>query len=341
MNNQDIDFTEDFKEVEARTKNINEKLKLYKNKALELQHQLELRESSVRAAEQRARDAEERAEEAEANYKKALDLKQGQYEQLIHDLFEAPQKELTDHMEAHSKHSYRTTMITAVGSIIISLIVSLVFQIQSSNSTNNLIARMEDSRAALEESQQTTKDLFHKLDLLNESVWEADATVKKLAQIIHEEEKTFNNYQSENDIALLFKMRMNSKTADVKYDDFIKAFTVSGKIKKELRPDEDKLRNWDIQFMELCKKAVASLKLKTANTSITNTSSRSKTDANANVNATVSISNREKQYYTYKVESDDTNYGEWGFNTLSTYDALVKAFQNELDSVEKRINVNK
>lgn len=164
MKNVEVDLVKELEELENKAKNIDEVVRLYKNRVLELQSQIQLAELSIKEAENRAHSAEELAHSAQQQYRKAIELKDGQYEQLIHDLFEAPQRQLVRHMEGQSRKSNARTVSIAILSIIISTIitasVSAYFQPQSSASTNELLAKMNLTMNSVESMKVTQKPLL-------------------------------------------------------------------------------------------------------------------------------------------------------------------------------------
>lgn len=188
---------------------------------------------------------------------------------------------------------------------------------------------------------------------MTENIWATDPNVKRIVKIIDEQRTKFNGYQSKNDLVMLFKMQMNIQIVDVKYNDYLKAFRVS-KINKEFIPaNEDELKKWDIEYMELCKVAVTHLKTRIDSKPFSLSdynfnagrlelkTNRMNSSANTNMSNAL-VTKEERQFSKYKTESDATNYIGWEMNaTLSTYGKLLDAFQKELEAIEKRINFNK
>src|SRR5438309_3238615 len=130
----------------------------------------------------------------------------------------------------------------------------MYFQIQSSHSSQNLIRGME-------ENQRAVNGLLTKVDSVNENIWATDNNIKKIVQLIDDGRKDFRNYQSKNDVALFFKVRMSRSTSDVKYGDYLKAFKVS-KVNDQFIPSVDELKRWDMEYLELCKTAIKQLENK-------------------------------------------------------------------------------
>src|SRR5256885_1825309 len=161
MSDSEIDFAEDVEVIGTRTKNVEAKLEKAQERILELQGKLDLLGLSVKEAEQRARSAEALAEKARESYRKAIELKDGQYEDLIRDLFKAPQKELVGHMETQSRKANARTVSVAIASILITTIagglLAVYSQRQNAISTNALIAKMERNLTS-------TNDLVSRMD---------------------------------------------------------------------------------------------------------------------------------------------------------------------------------
>ena len=319
MKHQDKNLIKQLEEFEANAKNINEIVEVYKNIIRELQSQKVLTELAVTQAEERARSAEKLAQQANNKYQKAIELQTGQYQQLIHDLFEEPKIKLESSMRKQSNISNIITMSIATLSIVISLLFSIYFQNESSRSMSKLIAKME-------ESSNSVNDLITKMDrsaaqtdIVIENIWSNDPAIKKLVLLISQEGKNFSNYQTHNDLALVYKMRMSDKTPNTKYSDFIKAFRVAGINKKIIPSSEDELRRWDTEYLELCKKAVDILRGKNPNEA---------------------ASDVERRFATYEIVGDETDYSLWEWKDL-TYGEVLDRFQEELDIVQKRINFNK
>lgn len=340
MSNPQTDLLKAFEELQAKFNEVRDQVEAYKREAQEA-------EKIAKAAEQSAKSAQQLASEADDKYKKALELKGGQYEQLIHDLFEAPQKELVRQMETHSRRSHFTTMLTAVGSIVITLLLSMYFQIQSSHSSQNLIRGME-------ENQRAVNGLLTKVDSVNENIWATDNNIKKIVQLIDDGRKDFRNYQSKNDVALFFKVRMSNSTSDVRYGDYLKAFKVS-KVNDQFIPTVEELKRWDMEYIELCKTAIKQLETKVNIPKLPyrliynpitkmydfkeSISTPNANNSNSNMVATVK-NDEEKRFRTYKAESDLTDYEAWGWNGDLTYSSLLGNFRRELEAVEKRIKIN-
>ena len=121
----------------------------YEKRISDLENQLKITEESVETSEERAKLAEDRARQADEKYQKAIELKEGEYKQLILDLFEVPKEKLINHIKEQSNASNNLTKLTAVISIFLSLLISYgisyyfqskseVFSIKIENSTNNL-----------------------------------------------------------------------------------------------------------------------------------------------------------------------------------------------------------
>jgi len=315
----EVDFVKELQDLEARAKNIDEKARLYKNRILEQQLQIQETEASVKEAEMRASAAEKLAAEANAKYRKAIELKEGQYVQLIHDLFERPQKELTSHtkqqsdkllskMTAQSRVSNSKTVRVAILSIVLStltsLLLSLYFQSQNAKSMHDLVERVNS--------------VADRTEVVVENISDADPLIKRLSEFISKNRSEFSGYKTKSDLALAYKMRIGREAGSARYADIIKALRVAG-ISKDSIPNVDLLKHWDDEYVQLCQNAVNQVSTK---------------------NMTQPASDEDRLFRTFKTANDDTDYGGWAWTGQLSNEAVRNAFQYDLNSAQKRIAFN-
>lgn len=347
----------DFDALKAQFAEMSEQVERYKNEA-------QRAEKRTEEAERKILTAENLAKEADKKYKEALELKKGQYQELIHDLFQEPQNTLINRMQKESMRSFLITMITAIGSIVIGFLISMYFQNQSTRASQDLIKKMESNLETTGQSVTKLDAVVTKMDKVVDAIWKAaaDINVKKIVGIIAREKKGFNDYPSKNDVVLMYKVQASKEIPDVKYGELLIAFRSSTIIKEEFAPtSEEQFKKWDAEYLELCKKAVDQLekKVKTfvtvdrrydsfTNSNVfignTNTSSSNRILSNSNVSVYDAIVEEKfaKLYNTYKSEGDETDYRDlgWSNSTNLTYADLIRYLKTRIEAIEKRIDYN-
>lgn len=322
MQRSDIDINKKIEEFRNSAKGIHEIVESYESRITELQSFLDQAENSISAAEERTKLAEEQAERAKEKYKQAIELQEGQYVQLIHDLFEAPRNELErsikeqtkksrEELERSIKHqSRRSNVITvtiAVASISLSIMISIISTSSGSNSRT-----LETLESRTETIESRTKNII-------ELISNDDPKLKEMIGRIMRNKSEFNNYQTKNDLAYAYKVRLSVGSTNVKYADYILAMKLVG-IQQSITPNEEELRRWDAEFIELCRNAVNTLKQKNGTDKVQN--------------------DEEKNFQTYKSQNDTTDYNGWGWHSDLTYAQLASYFQSRLDTQEKQLNYN-
>jgi hypothetical protein len=153
-------------------------------------------------AEARFKSAEKRAREAEEKLQKAMEFKSGQYQQLIHDLFEAPKSNLEESIKSQSRRSTLVTMIVASLSIVITLAITGWSISNSSNSTKALLSQTDQMLTRMD---QTTDNLVSRIDQTTatviDNIYRNNPHVVSIVEKIVDEKDKFRGFATKNDLS--------------------------------------------------------------------------------------------------------------------------------------------
>lgn len=317
----DIDLKQLDEEASASTASLSKIAQLYKQAIVDLEKQRSESELALEEAEARFRKAEKRAQEADENYRKAIDLKRGQYEQLIHDLFETPKNNLEQSIKRQSRRTNRLTMIVAILSIVISLAITVWSVSNSSNSTSAVLSKTDD---LLSKMDKTTDNLVSRIDQTTgtviDNIYRNNPRVVNIMERIVDEKKNFRDFATKNDLALAYKMRLGSSFSSIKYEEYVQAFKYAG-VDMKMISDANELRRWDTEYLELCKNALKKIQA---------------------MKPDDKIEDQDRRIGTFKSYSDSTDYDGWGQHKEDMkYADLISFYQNELSKFQKRLDLNK
>jgi hypothetical protein len=293
MDTKEVKVSKIIEELRAGTKSLDDIFETYESRIRALKAQLQDAESQTNEAESKAKTANEK-------YQKAIDLKRGQYDQLIRDLFETPSENLERSIKNQSRRSTYITLAVALVSILISILITILSTAENSKSIESLLSRLDKIESKTDSMVTISKE----------------SQIKRLVDEITVSKYDFSNYRTQKDLSLAYKMRIGNQP-DVTYEDFITAFKLAGLPQDVVPADEDTLSTWDYEFTELCRNALRTIREK---------------DRSANVEEI------DRKYATFKLKSDATDYDGWGFPDPSfTYSDLEKSYKGALDTFEKRM----
>lgn len=307
--------------VKEGTEALSNAVQLYTQELAELETQKAKLERALEEAEVRFRSAEKRAQEAEENLQKAMEFKSGQYQQLIHDLFEAPKNNLEQSIKSQSRRSTLVTMIVASLSIVITLAITGWSISNSSNSTKALLSKTDQM---LQRMDQTTDNLVSRIDqttaIVIDNIYRNNPHVVSIMEKIVDEKDKFRGFATKNDLALAYKMRLGSSFLSIKYEEYVQAFKYAG-IDPNMISDANELRKWDTEYLELCKNALSRIQA---------------------MKPDDKVEDQDRRFGTFKSFSDSTDYDGWQWNKEDMkYAELVSFYQNELSKFQKRLELNK
>ena len=241
--------------IETGATEISNRVKQYEEKIAELHTQIGQAELDKGIAEKSAAEANEK-------FQKAMQLQSGQYQQLILELFEIPKNNLENSIRNQSRRSNRITFLVAVLSILASIVVSLILMKDSSKTINNLISQQNQILSSMKEidaRSQITLSKFDntvnslrtiegKTDFVIENMALNNPQITRVVELLHKEGAGF---KSKNDFILAYRFRICPNVSGLKYEDYLKAFSIA-KLPQEIVPTSpDELRQNDLQYIEL------------------------------------------------------------------------------------------
>lgn len=289
----DIDWQKLAEEATASNATLSNTVQVYTQALANLETKRKESERDLEEAEARLRDADKRAEEAEALYKKAIALKDGQYEQLIRDLFETPKDNLEQSIKAQSGRSILVTMIVAILSIVISLAMTGWSVSNSSGSTKALLSKTDQMLTRMD---QTTDNLVLRIDQTTatviDNIGRNNPRVVNIMERVFDETKAFRHFATKNDLALAYKMRFGSSFPLFRYEEYVQAFKYAG-IDMKMISDANELRQWDRDYVELCKSALRKVQA---------------------MKPDDKLEDQDRRIGTFKSLTDSTDYGSWEWN---------------------------
>jgi hypothetical protein len=217
----------------------------YKTKIQQLESEKKLRDEEVQQLIQGKEKAEKEAELANEKADKAKDFKNEIYASLTRELFDNPKNELKSDIIEQARRSNRAAYITAITSIILSLLITIYTQVESFKSTqktnsliettnNNFSNMLSETKEIMNRTNDNFSKVLTKIDtnmIRNMNIVKAtlpfDYKQKILSGRIAELSSDFSNYASKEDIALCYKIFLAEEFPEEKYEDFIRSFKIS------------------------------------------------------------------------------------------------------------------
>lgn len=335
MSNEEPDLLQIIENIRSGAIDLYATLRQYESRIAELQ-------SQISQAELYKHVAEKRAAEAQENYKKAIELQTGQYQQLIRELFDPPKAALERSIKSQatfmestirkqSRFSNVTTVLVAVVSVVIGIAISWVFQKDSSETMDRLVmqqgqivdsmkevdAKNQAAMAKFDNTVSSLQAIEGKTDFVIENMALSNPQISKVVDLLNREKA---NLRTKNDLLLAYRFKISPNIENLKYEDYIKAFNIV-KLPAWIAPSSpDELRHIDTQYIQLCKNAMGIITAK---------------------NGTEKPQDNEVYFGTYKASTDPTEYNKWKWTgTTLTYSDLFTRFQGQLNIVQKQVAYN-
>lgn len=190
--------------------------------------------STVDKLEKEVQSAKSAEKETKEKLEKALRFKEGQYTELIQELFSEP-----------TKKSFRYTLLTAIISIIASAIISMLI-------TN------QQNQKAIASVEEITKDSIFRLELNTDNIlekyqFETIPIAYVLDTLLNYENNPENSkIRDKNSLSRVYKMILVQQFPKFTPDVFLKAFYVVNSISKKVVKAKD-LKSWDLEILGLYK----------------------------------------------------------------------------------------
>lgn len=295
----------------------------------------------LRESEEKATNAQKAEKKALINYEKAIDLRNGQYSELISDIFERPKEDLVRNIKKYSIIGFATTTCFAIAGILVSLYFSfgavrdareigketrqelgkISGNIRSlSASTVRDVQKigerthqeLDEITSNIQRSRKTVENLVNLLAL-------SDSSVMKILRQISANKKRFNNYATDNHMGLAFKIDLTRNGGPAYYDQYLVAFRIFG-ILREDSMSVDVLRKWDHDAIRLYEHWFEEIK---------------------ELDGPIALKSSHRKWSQFATKDDNTHYGSWWIpaETL-TYQKLREFIRERIDVHKKQVDKN-
>lgn len=318
-----LDFRKTLDSLRASAQDVDALIRHYEARINQLETLKEEAEEAASKSQAQIYEAENKAQLAINQYQKALALREGEYQGLIRDLFEAPQQNLeksireqTEESKRNLEHSIRQesqrtnkiTLSVAVLSILASIVMSIVFQLLTYRTTESLVASVK----AVEGRTQT----------LVANIWQNDPRIAEVVREIQKHRRDFKDYGSVGDISLMYKLKLIGHT-DIAYSEIVQAFEYAG-IDRRLIPKKEQLKKWDEEYLALCEASV-----------------RRYSNIYSTGKFKEKVADDDRQIGSFRSKEDKTDYGGWRWAEEDlTYQDLYGIWTNQAARIRARMNIN-
>lgn len=255
----EFDVRENLEAIRKHSDEVHKVVLYYEEKIGTLQAQ-------IAEAESRARDADNQARAAEEKYRKAIELKDGQYENLIRDIFEIPQGKLENSIKSSSRMSYVVTAVVAVASIIIGLLTTLYTQKSGERILDSLSLSVKHSEMKVREMEGRVGELAtninglgHKTEQLVNAGWRGVDNISVLVTTINGLRGDFGNYATKNDVALMYLHRLVGGIGNYTYREYVLAMRFAGIPQVSLPTAPVELKKWELETIGMLDRRIAEL----------------------------------------------------------------------------------
>ena len=304
MNDNTNDIEGKLAAFKKSAKSVDDIVRMYESKIEKMRSDNDKAVEATRLAKQQTANAELQSKEALDKYNKALSLRDGQYEQLIRDLFETPKVNLENSIKKQSRNSNRLTLMISTMSILTTLGVAMYSLYRSSDSIDTLL--------------EMVRSINQRTDAVVDNMLHSDPNALMISNTLRSVDRQFSRYGTQNDVRLAYIIKVGAIAPAISYKDYIKAFRYAG-IAEQFIPSEQMLERWDREYIELCDHAIRMLEPKPGD---------------------AIHKDGEEEFNRYKTDADSTNFGGWGFSNAKTYAGLSQAFRYERDRFQNQLDFN-
>lgn len=313
MEKPEINIEESIKGLRKHSDEIFKVTSFYEKRISELQEHI------VRA-QRVSREAEQKAKLAEEKYQKALSLKGGQYESLIRDIFETPREKLESSIKTQSK----TTNIVTAGVAILSIVISILVTSLSQMDTNNLIEWIKHDISKIKGFQKNNEEKFNAIQetkenvkIVAETTWRSDKNLRSLVEKILSVKENFNNYSNKFAVARMYLHRLLGHDGHHRYSDYIMAMKFANISTQSLPTNASELKLWEEEMILVLNEGIEIMTKKGLNKV---------------------IPPGHYKYRDFKIQNAIVDQGAWGYTIDKDNSTTYEVFVGWLKNKKKKMN---
>ena len=248
--------------------------------------------------------AKKETEDARQKLRKALDFKEGEYVELISELFTEPKNELVRSFRSWAKKGAVATLCCTAAALGVSLYVS--------TDTRKELAALS------REVAETTRSIDVSLGMLGLSM----EGITEITQVLANVRDKHSSFVSRNDVALAYLMELVTKVGPEHYVVYLGAFRSFG-IDDDAVPSQTNLHTWDQEAVDLYARWLQALRGRSG---------------------IIPKGSSDRQFGTFAAEGGTVQYGSWEFTTQGlTYDGLRRTLETRrakhIDQMELNVQV--
>lgn len=166
--------------IEDIIKELEDQIDIYKKESEGLTEKIKQNKIDLQTAHEKLKSDQIKIKAAEEKYRKAIDLKNGEYQGIISEIFEKPQEKILEEIKQESNKSNNWTSLIAIISIIITVLISLLMQNSTNNNTDRRLKEINTEITSF-------KDDFYFLKLNEKIINDTSVIqiVKKIKSVIY------------------------------------------------------------------------------------------------------------------------------------------------------------
>ena len=287
----------EYKDLTTQLQSMSKELSEAVESIARLQVHVEEQQTALGIAEKETKDARQKL-------RKALDFKEGEYVELISELFTEPKNELVQSIRSWSKRGVLATSCFTAAALGVSMYVS--------TDTRKELAALS------REVAETTRSIDVSLGMLGLSM----EGIKEITQVLAKTRDKYSSFVSTNDVALVYLMELVSNVGSAHYVVYLGAFRSFG-IDDDVVPSQKDLHTWDQEAVDLYATWLQALRGKSG---------------------VVPKGSSDRRFATFAAKSGTVQYGGWWFSAEGlTYDGLrqtLEAYRTKhIDQMELNVQM--